>query len=743
MRKTILALNIGALAAITATPGLAQQSQQSFVLEEIVVTAQKRTESMQDVPISVQAFTGNAIEKLGANNLSDLSEAAPSLDIGGLGKGSQQWMGMRGVVDFARNVGIDSRMGVYIDGVYQGRSYAADVPLLGLDSVEILRGPQGTLFGKNTETGAISLNTKKPTEDFEAEMGAEYGRYNTGKVTGYINGAITDTLFASVSGSYQQGDGYYDNLTLNKDVGDWDTTAVRAQMRWVPQDNVDIRLSGDYAKKHSDQPLGVNAQLKPYKTYQNSVTVDDSENWGTALTADIFLDGDYTLTSITAFRHNEFDTLADDDYTPQDLVNVNFNEDSDQFSQEFRIASPIEEKYDWVAGIYYFDNDLSSVRSISLEETLIAGLSPALAPFASAISGFAEVPTDLTSETWAAYVHGNYRFTPNLELTAGIRYTNESKDIKWSQHNYPNDPQVAQSLEDALGAITGIPFSMTPGVLLGAVNYAQISDDLEEDDWSPTVGLNYFLQEEIMLYAKYARGYKSGGWNADFMTAGLEYFGYDSESVDSYEVGLKSTLLDGSLRLNAAYYYSEYDDFQVFQTVYNSTNNPSVQLTNAAAVINQGVEIESVWIPMDRLQFTVNAAFLDTEYDEFVNQDGADYSGNELPFSPELKAYAGVQYIQPIGSFGDLTFNVDYAYTDEQFTDPSNVEPFSVDSYGLWNARMTLSPGSEAWEVSVWGKNLADEEYQRQSNLNLLRTHRYTWGEPQMYGVNFKYFFGA
>ncbi len=172
MRKTILAFNITALAALSATAAQAQEAS-GFALEEVIVTAQKRVESAQDIPISVHAFSSSALNKLGANNLSDLTEAAPSLKIGGLGRGSQQWMGMRGVVDFARNVGIDARMGVYIDGVFQGRSYAADVPLLGLESVELLRGPQGTLFGKNTVTGAISLNTKKPTVYFEAVVGAE------------------------------------------------------------------------------------------------------------------------------------------------------------------------------------------------------------------------------------------------------------------------------------------------------------------------------------------------------------------------------------------------------------------------------------------------------------------------------------------------------------------------------------------------------------------------------------------
>jgi iron complex outermembrane receptor protein len=740
MRKTLIAVQVGALAALATHPVLGQESS-GFALEEVVVTAQKRAESTQDIPISVQAFSSSAIDKLGANNLSELSQAAPSLNIGGTGKGSQQQMGMRGIVDFARNVGIDARMGVYIDGVFQGRSYSADVPLLGLESVELLRGPQGTLFGKNTETGAISLNTKKPSEDFEAEVGAEYGRYEMGKFTGYINGALTDTLFASASGSYQQADGYYDNIFLNKDVGDWDTTAGRVQLRWLPSDMFDIRLSGDYTEQNSDEPLATNAALEPYKTQQSFVTTDDSKAWGTALTADIFLKGDYTVTSISAFRHNEFKTIADDDYLSVELNTTSFNEDSDQYSQELRLVSPVGEKYDWVGGLYYFYNDLSSERNIALGEALFAPrLPPSLAPLAGAIAGYTEVPNKLTAETYAAYVHGNYRFTPKLELTAGIRYTAESKDLdKWSQTSYPNDPAVAAGLE----AATGVPFSQYPGAAFGAINYDNVSESRNDDDWSPTVGLNYFLEEEIMLYVKYARGNKSGGWNADFMTDGLDFFGYEPESVDSYEAGIKSTLFEDSLRLNAAYYYSEYDDFQVFQLVFNEGDVPQVQLTNAGAVTNQGVELESVWIPMDQLQFTLNAAWLDTNYDKFVNQGGTDYTDNELPFSPEWKIYAGAQYIQPVGSFGDLTFNVDYAYSDSYYTDPSNVEPFVVDSYGLWNARVTLTPVSEAWEVALWGKNLADKEYQVQSNLNLFNTPRYVWGSPQMYGISAKYFFGS
>lgn len=741
MNKKVIALQVSiAAAAAMAGPVAAQEKNSAFALEEVVVTAQKRTESAQDVPISIQTFSASAIDRLGANVLSDLSEAAPSLELGGLGKGSQQQMGMRGVVDFARNVGIDSRMGVYIDGVFQGRSYNADVPLLGLESVEILRGPQGTLFGKNTVTGAISLNTKRPSEEFQAQVGAEAGNNDMVKTTGYVNGPITDKLSGSLSGSYQEAEGYYKNLTLGEDVGDWDTSATRGQLLYTPTEKLDLLLSGDYAKKHSDYPLRVNASLEPYRTLQNFKTQDDTESWGSALTADYSLDNDYTLTSITAYRYGKFDTIADDDYTPIDGFDANFNEESDQWSQELRLASPVEEKYDWVGGLYYFWNDLSTDRNIYIGPELLSALSPPpLAPFADALSGYTEVPSKLNVTSYAAYFHGNYRFTEAWELTAGIRYNHEEKDVKWQQNNLPADPAVAAALE----AATGQPLTQMPGFALGAINYPVYKDDLSDDDWSPTVGLNYFLNDEVMFYSKYSRGHKSGGWNADFMTGGLDNFSYEPESVDSYELGVKSTLLDDTLRLNADVWLAEYDDFQVFQRIYNTSGNPSTQLTNAGKVTNQGMDMEVTWIPIDRLQFTLNAAYLDTNYDKFENADGADYKDNELPFAPEWKTYVGVQYIQPLGDVGELAFNVDYSYTDEQYTDPGNLSDDQLDSYDLINGRVTYTPASQNWELAVWGKNLADDDYERNTTLNALRTRTVSWGTPLTYGVTFNYFFGS
>lgn len=727
-----------ALTTMLSAPAFSQQGEEDAgnMLEEVTVTAQKREQSTQDIPISVQAFSAETMHKLGATRLSDLQRSAPSFNVSGQGGGSQTTMGLRGIVDFARNTGIDSRMGVYIDGVFQGRSYTANQPLLGLQSVEILRGPQGTLFGKNTVSGAINMVTRKPDEEFNGQLEAEYGNFDSYKVAGYVSGQMTENLFGSITAGYQSQDGYYYNSTLDKDVGDRELTTFRGQLRWLPTDRLEVILAGDYSKSESGVPVNINGALDPYNTVQNIETVDNSQFSGGALTINYSFDNDYTLTSITSFRHGEFETFGDDDYTPLTLLHITpFDEDSDQFSQEFRLVSPVNEKYDWVAGLYYFDNDLSTNRAIELGAPLFAAFGPA----AEAVAGFTQVPSDVGIQSFAAYVHGNYRFTEQLELTAGLRYTDEKKDVFWQQTNFPNDPAVAAALEEA----TGLPITQFPGAALGAINYDPVIDDLSDSNWSPTIGLNYFFNEDTMAYVKYSRAYKSGGWNADFMTAGLENFSYDPESVNSYEIGLKTTTLDDTLRFNIAGFLSKFDDFQVFQRVYNSSGNPSLQLTNAAKVTVKGVELETSWVPTDRWLFNVNVTFADSTYDEFMNATGEDYSGNTLPYAPKWKAFVGAQYTQPLSNDAQLGFNVGYAYTDEQYSDASNTIAYLSDDYSLLGARIAYSPASANWELALWGKNLTDKDYTVNKGINALTTPRTSWGVPRTYGISFRYFFGG
>lgn len=735
-----IGLRMAVLVAL-AVPGLA--SAQQAALEEIVVTAQKRAESSQDVPISIQAIGADTLEKLGATEVTDLAQSAPSLSIGGV-PGSQRAMGLRGVVDYSRNIGIDSRMGVYVDGVYQGRSSTASQPLLGLDSVEILRGPQGTLFGMNTVSGAINLNTRKASDEFAGQVSAGAG--NEGFWTGslYLNGPLSENFFGSVAYTHQEHDGWYENPNLGRKIGSLKEDGARGQLRWLPTDQLEVILAGDYGKTETDGPLYVRASDPAYYT-EKGPELDRTEFWGSALTFNYETQGGYTLTSISAYRENEYLARVDEDFTALvEAFQTQFDEQADQFSQELRLVSPIGQRFDWIAGLYYFDSKVSTGRNIHL--------APPLLPSA-ALSGGVAIPSDITTTNYAAYVHGNYRFTDKLELTAGLRYMDVEKKLDYTQVNTPDDLDAAYNfLVNVLGYPAPVAAALAPqipGVLLGGPNLAY-KDKYSDDAVTPTIGLNYRFTDEILGYVKYSNGFQSGGFNADFappLPPG-QWIPFDSESVDAYEIGLKSTLADGRLRLNVDAFMQRYKDFQIFQRVLNG--NTSIQIvSNAGKATSQGIETEITWLPTDRLQLTLNGAWTDATYDRFENpapQPGEpdDFNGNYLNYAPKFKVFAGVQYVQPIGGAGDVTFNVDYSYQDKMYSDPRNRATFDlIPSYDLWNARVTYASAGDRWNVSAWIRNATDEEYITNHSLaSLTNIDRVIWGAPRLYGINFTYNLG-
>jgi iron complex outermembrane receptor protein len=739
-----LRLRAAVLAAL-AIPALAaaQEAKQGGVaIEEIIVTAQKRTESSQDVPISIQAISADTIDKLGATQIADLAQSAPSLSIGGV-PGSQQQMGLRGVVDFSRNIGMDARMGVYIDGVYQGRSSTASQPLLGLQSVEILRGPQGTLFGMNTVSGAINLNTRVASDEFSGQLSAGAGNEGFWTASLYLNGPLSERLFGSISYTHQERDGWYKDPYVNGKVGDWQQDGARGQLRWLPTDDLEVILAGDYGKTDGTGPLYTKATDPAYYT-EKGPELDNVEFWGGALTVNYTMAGDYTLTSISAYRNNQYLAQADEDFSALvEAFQTSLDEDGDQFSQEVRLVSPVNDRYDWVAGLYYFDSTISTGRSIYL--------APPLLPSA-ALSGRTAVPSKVDATSYAAYVHGNFRFTDQLELTAGLRYTRPEKKLDYSQASTPDDATAAYNVLVALGyppATAALLAPQVPGVLLRAPNLTY-KGKYSDDAVTPMVGLNYRLSDEILLYAKYSNGFQTGGFNADFALPlpVADWIEFKSESVDAYEIGLKSTLAGGTLRLNADAFIQKYKDFQLFQRVL--VGNTSVQVvSNAGKATSQGVETEITWLPTERLQLTFNGTWVDATYDKFDNpvpQPGEpdNFNGNYLNYSSEWKLFAGAQYVQPLGGAGDLTFNVDYSYQSKMYSDPRNRDQFDlIPSFDLWNARVTYSTASDRWNVSAWVRNLTDEEYIVNHSLtSLTNVDRVLWGTPRLFGLSFTYNLG-
>lgn len=720
MRKTILALHVGALAALTATTALAQESS-GFSLEEVVVTAQKREQNLQDIPVSAQAFNSEDIRIMGADSVSELMFAAPSLNAGGLG-GSQQQMGIRGIIDYSRNPGVDPRMGIYIDEVYQGQGYSADQPLLGLANVEILRGPQGTLFGKNTVSGAINLVTKQPIQEFEGEVALTYGNEGQKKTQAYVSGGIAEDLAGSLSVSYDERDGLYKNTNLNQDVGDYSRISTRGKLNWAATDALNFSLSADFTNRESTEPAGAQLALGHFVTADGG-SEDEIEFWGLALKTTYEIDGGYELVSISSYRDTEYLFAGDDDMTPAFLQQTYFDESNTQYTQELRIQSPEEGNFTWLAGLYYFNSERSTERRVSFGEA-----------FAGPYMGTAYAPSTVDNTSYAAFFHSDWTLSDNLSMTLGVRYNEDEKTADWEQYNVNEGP-------------TPEALSIFPGALFNFFDN-EFTGTHKENSTSPTIALNYTFDSGTLLYGRYSKAAKAGGFNADFVLRNdFAFFEHQQETVDSYEIGLKATLLDETVRLNLAAFQMDFEDFQVFAFLPNNENSEtstSPELVNAAEVTVEGLEVELTWVPMDNFRVFANATMLDTNYDSFDlagQQIAADYTGNPLPYAPELKYFISAQYIAQLGE-SRLIFDIDYTSVDEQYSTPDAIAINQIPDYSLVNARVAYTPAAGNWELALWGRNLADEEYRRTNSKNFLGSDRTMWGDPRLFGLTFTYFMG-
>jgi len=694
-----------ALAAFVASVPVAAQQADGPTIEEIVVTAQKREQSLQDVPIAITAFGEGDLERLNAYRLSDLQYSTPNLTISPQNRSNLR-VGLRGVSDFSRNPGYDNRVSVYVDGVYVGRSAASNQAALDIERVEVLRGPQGTLFGKNTVAGAINLTTSKPQGEFASFVELEAGNDSLYAVTGMLNGALVeDKLFAKAVINTTQRDGYVTNLFNGEDLNGLDDTGGRLQLRWLGEAtevNFAIESMKSDALFHGREAVPDPAAPAIYEVNFDVESLQEIDLFGASVTVDHEFANGYTLTSISGYRDTEFQNQADEDYAPLDISSSAIGEQSDHFSQEFRLASPADERYDYVVGLYYFDQTNDSTTSAR---------GGALFPVPnSAVT----VPATVDVNSWAVFFHGSYQLTDKLQLTGGLRYTYEEKEVDFT-------------ITDTTGLFTNGSFQ----------------DDRDADDLSPKIGLNYFLNDEVMFYGSYSKGFKSGGWNVDFLRT-FEQIAFDDEEVDSYEAGVKSTLGDGRLRLNAAVYRMEYTDFQVFQFVPLSTGGTILTLTNAGEVTSQGLELDANWALSNAFTLWANFGYTDAEFDSFKDGGGpgVDYDDNKLPDAPETTYGLGIEGRFPVGPGGELVAQLDYSYRDDFFTNPNNEPVNEVDSYTLWNGRVGYESLDGTWSVYAWGRNLADSDDEIYKSVAFLGINRAVYQEPRMYGVTFRYNFG-
>ena len=711
------------------------QAEKPFALEEVLVTAQKRSERLIEVPISISTVSAEAINQSGIKELKEMGDLTPNLQISQSSDFSSR-ITIRGVGADSRNIGFDSRVGVYLDGVYMGQSPAANQGLVDLEQVEVLRGPQGTLFGKNTVAGAINLISKKPGDEFEGSVGVNVGNYNNRELQGSVNIPLTQDTSVKVYANKTTRDGYVKNINNGDEANERDVQSGRMHLRSSLTPALEMNFSADYLEL---ERLGFNGQpltdtfgyfepeggSKKHQINQDTV-IEDKTLKGTSLTFDYDLNNGYFLKSITAYRETEMGYDADPDYAPGDFLNVLYTDAYEQTTQEFQLISPNDASFKYVLGLYYYKQDSTTQRDAFGGDGLVVhpafGPIPILAFGINPLLGPA-VDIDGTVDTESYAVFAGSR---PLEIKGA-----ETKEVDWT--------------------IDG----SNSGAFMMAT--ADVKDDRTDKSFAPSASLNYALTDDSYVYGRVSTGFKSGGYNLDFINAeqidaGIEF---DEETVLSYEVGYKAEFPDQNLRFNAALFYSEFDDYQVNQYVDLGGGRTALSIENAATVVSKGLELDVTYQPTANFQLTAALGYLDASFDSFPGggAGGTDATGNELPYAPKLTASLGGQYYYPLPSLNSsLLLRADYSYTDDyyitvnndeghQLLDGSVVDFGKIDSYGTVSARIGLVADNDSWEVSLWGRNLTDSDHLEYSHRDFFGTILGGYAMPRTYGVEAKYNF--
>ena len=728
-----------AFSALAPTLALAAEANSnSSTLEEIVVTARKRSESMQDVPLSVSAFSGDSLVKAGYSDLSNIARVAPGLYFEAPDR-SRPLIYVRGIGTRSYDGGSDPSVGVFIDGVYQGRFGGLMVDLNDLAQVEVLKGPQGTLYGRNTIGGAISMVTRDPTNQMQAHLEAGLGASAISgdslySVTGSISGPIVpDKLLGLLSVAHNVRDGYQPTRSqagIDTGVrgGSEDTSSIRGRLNWLVSDAFTVKIAADYT--HMDgpplilvsDPLGKNlgpgaltpgftvpkATDDPYHPYSDTSGVFlKKEMSGGSVTADWDL-RNVKLTSITAARKLKIDEVNDIDATSLPFYTNPVTDDAEQISQEFR-ANYSGSKANWVAGAY-FGREIDDRN-----DSLIFGP----ASFLRLISGGPttwQFHVKAKSQSSALFGQFTWNFDDKLSATVGARYSEDSKDVLYDSRN-------------------SAPFKLGVAPFVQPVSRSW-------DSFDPMVSVSYKIAPDIMAYASWTSGYKVGAFQF-FVTSALTADQVAApEKAQNFEAGIKSTLFDRRLRLNAAIFHTDYEDLQLLRLV---PAPPPVQslivIGNAANSKIDGVEVEGQALLNDQVSLDFSYAYLNARFDKYIFRPGQDFSGNRMPRAPENTFSVAVNYDKDIG-LGRLNARLAYAWRSEIFfeSDNNTIDINSSEgSLGLVDG--SASYKFKTWTVGVWGRNLTDERYRRQALNSTGSAQRNIWSEPRTFGLKVGYDF--
>lgn len=728
-RLFVQASSVAALSCVLAASlsGAAQAQEDSTSqvvgLGEIIVTAQKRSENLQDVPTAVTAFESDALEKRGFTRIEDLSTAVPNLNIVNASDARTAQFTIRGITGQTLFPGSESSVGIFIDGVYVNNPIAQNFDILDIERVEVLRGPQGTLYGRNTTAGAINLISRKPSSEFSGSGLIELGNYNSQRLRAGVSGPLVDgLLYGQVSASYRKRDGFGRNTTRGDEFDTADVAAARAAFRLTPSDALEINFSID-GLTEDRIPGSMDPTPFDRKDDFNTAISERRDVYGVNLTADYEFTSGLTLTSISAFRDYDFRRVGDDDGSALTGFISPVTESTWQFSEELRLASPTGQRFEWVAGAYFLRTSLEGTSTPYVDPDVIFQLNVGVAcslilPAFLCAPGTGDNYIAQKTETIAVFGQGDYRLSDKLSLTLGARASRETKDFIVRQ--------TSPELPLFMAVVSG-----------GA--------DVDSTTISPMATLTFRPTDNINIYGKASKGFKSGGFNTSPVAnaAQLANITFADEELWSYEAGVKSTWLDRRLLLNVAAFRIEYKDLQVFRYEETSPGVFSSRITNAASAINYGVEAELQAIPTPGMLLEAGLGYTKSEFDRFPNcgvtptvpPTAEDCSGNQLTYAPKLTLNLSATYDVEVTDALKLSFYGDWSYRDRTYFNIFNDRAFSQGDYALFNGSITLANNTGDWAVSLWGENLADKDYVTFAIPGFAGSVLKHPGAPRTYGV--------
>lgn len=713
-------------------------------LEEIVVTAQKRAQNLQDVPIAVTAFTSADIQRQNFTNIAQLGEFTPNVifdtttSISGLSSGSAVFIRGIGQIDFALTT--DPGVGTYVDGVYMSRSVGGVLDTLDVERVEILRGPQGTLYGRNTMGGAINITTQRPGTEFGGSMELTLGEFNRVDARGSLDLPLSPQLSLRLAASSKHRDGYVERVLVGDELGDEDRQAVRASLLYSGE-HFELYATADYARisensagsvlagitqapnvivfnlfdapGNSAPRFGTNVPYDgrfitgdPDRTFATGPTGTELELVGAALTLTWPL-GDLEMKSISAFRSTNGEFFRDPDNSPLTITHTsNPDYDHEQLTQELQLtASAAGGALEYVAGLYYLQEKGT--------DNVFVPLAPSL--------GFITNLTDIDNDSLAAYGQATYRIAGRWRVTGGLRYTEEDKQYIPFQ----------RILFGAAGPAPGVSVPLIP-------------DDSAAASFEQTTGrvaLEFVPNDDWLYYASFTQGFKSGGFNFRYVVPRGSALPFDPETLGSYEIGFKWQGAGDRVRLNGTAFWMDYEDIQV--QVFETGGGPLTQ--NAGTAEIKGLELELVARATPNLLLAAGIGYTDAAYTD-VNPPTISLAASlpldaKLPNTPELSGNASVDY-RVSRPWGTLGLRTDYVYTDDIFNDAQNSPFLFQEAYGIWNAAVSYASPSETWEVVLFGTNLGDERYIVSGDSNFgLGFHEANYNRPREFGLTVRWHF--